>query len=105
MLKKIRSKYIQIEIFAYLEKSKLLNIIQYSKKYQNLMNKKLKDYKKEFYKKKIEIIPEKNIYGQFINISNDDIKSNIKIYFNDNNERMNRQFITKDDNVTKLKLS
>ena len=43
-LTKIRSKYIIIKIFNNLKQKKLLNIINYNKKYQKLMNIKLIDY-------------------------------------------------------------
>ena len=56
-----------IKIFENLESNKLLNIINYNKKYQKLMNKKLNVYKDEFLNLKIEIIPKENIYGEFIN--------------------------------------
>ena len=79
MLKDIRCKYIVIKIFENLERSKLLNIINYNKKYQELMNIKLNDYKNEFLNLKIEIIPKENIYGEFINS-----QLKVQIYFNDN---------------------
>ena len=69
-LKKIRSKYIIIRIFDNIKQSKLMQIINYNKKYQKLMDLKLKDYKNEFLKIEIEIIPKKNIYDQFINFYN-----------------------------------
>ena len=47
-LNKIRSKYIVVKIFENLEKNKLLNIISYNKKYQELINIKLNYYKDEF---------------------------------------------------------
>ena len=99
MLIKIRSKYIVIKIFENLEQSKLLNIARYNKKYQKLMHKKIKDYKDEYSKIKIEIIPKENTYGEFIHFI-----SNTQVYFNDNNEVIKRKFITKDDNVTKIKI-
>ena len=58
---KIRSKYILKKIFDNLKENKLLDIIHYNKKYQKLMNKKLKDYKNEFLKIELEIIHKKNI--------------------------------------------
>ena len=61
-LAKIRSKYIIIKIFDNLEQNKLLNIINYNKKYQKLMNKKLIDYKREYSIIIIEIMPEENKY-------------------------------------------
>ena len=102
---KIRSKYIIIKIFNNIKQSKLLNIINYNKSYQKLMNIKLKDYKNEFSKIEIEIIPEENIYGRFIKFYNQNIKSNIHIYFNDNNkEEIKRNKVNANDNVTKIKI-
>ena len=104
-LMKIRSKYIIIKIFNNIKQSKLLNIINYNKSYQKLMNIKLKDYKNEFSKIEIEIIPEENIYGRFIKFYNQNIKSNIHIYFNDNNkEEIKRNKVNANDNVTKIKI-
>ena len=99
ILKKIRSKYIVITIFENLGQKKLLNIINYNKKYQKLMNINLKDYKNEFSKIEIEIIPKENTYGDFIKVS-----KNTQIYFNDNKEEIKRNFITKDDDVAKIKI-
>ena len=98
--KKISSNYIMTKIFDYLPQNKLLNIIHYNKKYQKLMNIKLNDYKNEYLKIKIEIIPKEYKYGKFINIS----KKNIKIYFNDGKEEINREIITIIDNVSKIKI-
>ena len=102
VLKKIRSKYIIMKIFDNLNESKLLNIIHYNKIYQKMMKIKLKDYKNEFSKIEIEIIPEKNIYGNFVNITNNIIKEHVHIYFNDNKEEIKSSSITKDDNVTRI---
>ena len=98
-LVKIRSKYIVIKIFENLNQHKLLDIIHYNKKYQKVMEKKLKDYKYESFKIVIEIIPKENLYGKFINYSKD-----MHIYFNDSQEEIKRKIIIKDDNVTKIKI-
>ena len=103
-LKRIKSKYIVIRIFENLKQNKLLDIIHYNKKYQKLMNIKLKDYKNKFSKIEIEIIPKENTYGKFINIYSQLIKSNIHIYFNDSKEETNKIEITKNDKVTKIKI-
>ena len=100
VLKKIKSKYIVMRIFENIKQIKLLDIIHYNKKYQKLMNIKLKDYKNEFLNIEIEVIPKENKYGKFINFYN----KNIKIYFNDNNEEIERRELTKDDKVTKIKI-
>ena len=99
ILKKIRSKYISIKIFNNLKQNKLLDLIHYNKHYQKLMKIKLKDYKNEFSKIEIEIIPKENTYGKFINFS-----KNIQIYFNDNKKEIEKRKITKDDKVTKIKI-
>ena len=104
ILQKIRSKYIIIKIFDYLKENKLLNIINYNKKHQKLMNVKLKDYKNEFLKIELEIIPKKNTYGRFINFIYKNSAENIHIYFNDNNKEIERNEITEDDKVTKIKV-
>ena len=100
VLKKIKSKYIVMRIFENLKQIKLLDIIHYNKKYQKLMNIKLKDYKYEFLNIEIEVIPKENEYGKFINFLN----KNIHIYFNDNNKEIKKKEITKDDKVTKIKI-
>ena len=99
-LKRIKSKYIVMRIFENLKQNKLLDIIHYNKKYQKLMNIKLKDYKNEFLNIEIEIIPKENTYGKFINFQN----KNIHIYFNVNNEEIKKKKITKDDKVEKIKI-
>ena len=103
-IKKIRSEYIIKKIFENLEQNRLINVIHYNKKYQKLMNIKLKDYKNKFSKIEIEIIPKENTYGKFINIYSQIIKPNIHIYFNDSKEETNKNEITKDDKVTKIKI-
>ena len=100
ILKKIKSKYIVMRIFENLKQIKLFDIIHYNKKYQKLMNIKLKDYKNEFLSIEIEVIPKENEYGKFINLN----KKSVLIYFNDNNEEIKKREITKDDKVSKIKI-
>jgi len=104
-LVKIRSKYIIIKIFENLDENRLLNIIHYNKKYQKLMNKKIKDYKNAFSTIEIEIIPKENTYGKFFSNYSKSVKSNIKIYFNDDYKKeIKTNKITKDDKVKKIKI-
>ena len=103
-LMKIRSKYIIIKIFDNIKQNKLLKIINYNKNFQEFMKIKLNDYKNEFSKIEIEIIPKENIYGKFIHFYNQSVKSKIQIYFNDNNEEIKRNNINSKDNVTKIKI-
>ena len=104
-LRKIKSKYIIMKVFENLKQNRFLNIIHYNKKYQKLMNKNIIDYKNEFSTIVIEIIPKENVYGKFINnIYCKSLKKNIEIYFNDNNKEIKSESITKNDNVTKIKI-
>ena len=104
VLIKVTSKYIVIKIFGILKQHRLLDLIHYNKKYQKLMNKNIVDYKKEFSKIEIGIIPKENEYGKFINLYNKSMKSNIEIYFNNSKKETKSETITKNDNVTKIKI-
>ena len=64
------------------------------------MNKKLIDYKREYSKIEIDVIPEDNKYGKFINIS----KKYYKIYFNDKKEEIKRKKIKKIEKINKIKV-
>ena len=101
---KIRSKYVLKQIFDNLKLNKLLEVIRYNKKLQNELNKKRKEYIKEYSKIEIEIIPMENKYCKFINIS-DRYKPYFHIYFNDNyNEEIKRNYIDESENVNKIKI-
>ena len=105
VLKKVRSVYITKKILDNLNQIKLMNIIHYNKKYQKLMKISLKDFKNEFSKIEIEIIPEENTFGKFVNITNKICEeNNVRIYFNDKKEEINRNYIAKDDNVKIIKI-
>ena len=62
-----------IERFSkYINRQKILKIAQYNKKIQKIFNLNINDYKKYskiFTKIDIELIPKKNEYGYFINLS------------------------------------
>ena len=68
-LLKINSKYILSQIFDILMMPKTLNIIRYNREIQKKLKRKLLDYKNEYEKIVIEIIPKDNEYGNFINFS------------------------------------
>jgi len=101
--KKIKSKYILSQIFDILMMSKTLNIIRYNKEIKNKLKRKLLDYKNEYEKIVIEIIPKDNEYGNFINFSLS-TKSFYHIYFDGNNKMIDRNYIKKDEKVTKIKI-
>ena len=86
-LKRIRSKYILEQILNNLQTNILLNIIRYNKNIRNKLNKDINDYKKEYSKIELEIIPCTNERGKFINITKKN-EANYHIYFNDNKEEI-----------------
>ena len=94
-LKKIRSKYILKQIFDNLKENKLLEIIRYNKNIQNKLNKKLKDFIKEYSKIVIEIIPKENTYDKFICVPKK-YESYYHIYFNGNKEEIKRKKLNED---------
>ena len=101
---KIRSKYILKQIFDNLKQNKLLEVIRYNKKLQNELNKKRKDYIKEYSKIEIEVTPIENKYCKFINIT-DRYKPYFHIYFNDNyNEEIKRNYLNENENVENIEI-
>ena len=76
-------------------------MIRYNKNLQERLKKEINDYIKEDSKIIIEIIPKENEFGKFINISTNKY---YHIYFNDNFEEINRDYITMEDHVTKIKI-
>ena len=98
---KIRSNYMLKRIFSHLSTTRLLDTIRYNKKLQNKLNKDINDYKK-YLQIEIEIIPFKNIYGNFINILNQNDENYYHIYFDDNKEEIKRHYINQSDNVNKI---
>ena len=101
ILFKIRSNYMLKRIFSHLSTTRLLDTIRYNKKLQNKLNKDINDYKK-YLQIEIEIIPFKNIYGNFINIPNQNDENYYHIYFDDNKEEIKRHYINQSDNVNKI---
>ena len=98
------NSYLFKKIFGYLRKNKMLEIIKYNKKIQNILDINIDDYKEYlglFSPIEIEIKPPINKYGNFINIVN---KEYFHIYFNDDKEETKRNYLTKNDNVSKIKI-
>ena len=103
-IKNIKSKYILKQIFNTLNKNKFLGIIKYNKQIQRFLNLDKNDYKEHF-EIEIELKPILNQYGKFINILKKEDKSNIHIYFDNNNkEEIKRNFLIKNENVSKINI-
>ena len=100
---KVRSKYILKQIFDYLNKYKLLQIIRYNKNLRKEFNINNEDYKIESWKIEIQLILKENARGKFINIRKGH-ESYFKIYFNDSKQERKEQRINKKDKVGRIKI-
>ena len=102
----LKNDYFLQKLFDYLLKKKSLEIIKYNKNIKKRINLNINDYKEylEIYSSiEIEIIPVKNKYDKFINI-NEENKSYYHIYFNNNEEEINRNYMNKDDNIKNINI-
>ena len=105
-LHNINSDYFLQKLFNICKKSHSLQIFKYNKKLQKRLNINLNDYKEYseiFSPIEIEIIPSENKFGIFINSSKKN-KSYIHIYLNDSKQEIRRNYLTKKDKVSKIKI-
>ena len=106
LFENLKSDYMLKIIFNIISKHKSLEIIKYNKKIQKRLNISIKDYK-EYYEIhssiEIEIIPIKNGYVNFINIDQNE-SPYYHIYFNDNKEEIKKDYLSAEDEVSKIKI-
>ena len=98
----IKNNYVLKKIFDNLIISKCLNIIWYNKKIQKRLNKNKDNFKNEYSKIEIELIPNQYSLITFINTYNN--ISHFHIYINDNNEEIKRNYITSYDKAKKIRI-
>ena len=103
ILESIKSKYIFQKIINNLPTKKYLYVVKYNNKLQKKLNININNYKEFSAKIEIEIIPEKNIDGKFINIKEED-KIFYHIYFDDYREEIKRNDLNKEDRIKKIKI-
>ena len=100
------SYYFLKNLFSILPKNRSLQIIKYNKAIQIALKININDYKnfcEKFTSIEIEIETIKNKFGKFIN--NEGEEAYYHIYFNDLNQEIKRNYVTKEDNnVTKIKI-
>ena len=97
----IKSNFILKKVIDYLPRHKLLRLINHSKKVQNKLNKNINDYKNEFYKIIIEIIPLEYSKGKILYNAKKN-KSHYHIYLNDDKIETKRKSITKAEKINKI---
>ena len=103
-LKMIKSNYIIKKLFNNLQRLKALEIIKYNKNIQQRLNlniKNYKDYSEKYSLIEIEITPNKNIFGIFINKEG---SKYYHIYFNNKKEEISRCYLNEDDKVNKINI-
>ena len=109
-IENVKSKYILQKIFNNIIKDKTIKIVKYNKNIQNKININIDDYEKYWAEKyeivEIEIIPAKNKYGKFINIYDKNKYKYCHIFFNNNyKKQIKRNFLKKDENVSKINIT
>ena len=97
----IKSNFILKKVIDHLPRHKLLKLINHSKKVQNRLNKNINDYKNEFYKIIIEIIPLEYSKGKIL-YSTKQNRSHYHIYLNDDKVETKRKNITKAEKINKI---
>ena len=96
LYKNIKADYFFKKIFDYVNMKIKLKILKHNKDIKNKININISNYK-EFSEInssiEIEIIPQENMEGKFINIENKDDEKYYHIYFNNNKTEINKNII------------
>ena len=103
---KIKSDYFIQKLFDYMEKRISLKIIKFNKIIQKRLNVNInnyKDFSEKFSSIELEIIPNQNEYGSFINIKEKD-KKYFHIYFDNNKEEIKKTELNKKDKISKINI-
>ena len=103
----VKSNIILGKIFQNLNKKSKLEIIKYNKRLVQRLNININDFKEcseNYSSSEIVIIPAKNKFGKFINIFNENEKIYYHIFFDNDRQEIDRNYITRDDKVEKIKI-
>ena len=102
----LKNNYFLEKIFNSLQEKKSLEIIKYNnniKKRINININNYKEYCEKYSSIEIEIIPVKNKYSRFIN-RQFEYWHYYHIYFNNTKEEIKRDYINKEDKVSKINI-
>ena len=102
----LKSDFFIIKIFGYMEKNKVLNIMKYNKKLQNLFKFTISNYKEfsQIYSSiEIELNLIDNPKEKFINISEKN-KEYYHIYFNNSKVEIKRNYLNESEKVNIIKI-
>lgn len=106
ILNNIKSNYIMKQIFKLINQKRMLEIMKYSKKIMNRLDKSLNTYKEyceTFTTIEILLLPDKKNYGNFVNIQKED-KSFFHIYFDNSVKEVKKCDLDKNDSVKQIKI-
>ena len=106
MLKEIKSKYILQEIFENINEGKMLQIVKYNKNFHDKLDLSEKNYRKYT---QIEIVIDlikldRLIKNKFIFINQKEDKSFYHIFFENNKEETKRNYVKRNERITKIKI-
>jgi len=108
MIRKINCKYLVQNIFEKINPIRGLEIVRYNKAIQNELKISKKNYEKIFKQIKIELSPKDNLEFKdneqniFINFIGG--KNLYHIYFDDNHQEIDKNYLLKEDQVKKIKI-
>ena len=104
--KNLKSDYFLQKILTYIKRNKPLEIMKHNKKLQKRLNLSINDYKEysQLYSSiEIELKVNENIYGKFINIS-DEEKKYYHIYFDNSIKEIKRDYLEDNEKVKMIKI-
>ena len=102
-LRNIKSNYVLRRMFKNLKENKFMEILKYNKELQKILNIDINDYI-EYKNIEIEIIPlNKSNKNIFANIPKQE-KCYYHVYFNDNKNEAKRNYFTKEENISRIKI-
>ena len=96
IFRKLKSDYFLQKLLNILLKNKSLDIIKYNKNIKDISIKDYKEYSEIYSPIEIEIKPDKNKYGKFINIINEN-EIYYHIYFNNDKKEIKRNYLNKNE--------
>ena len=105
-LQKLKSDFFLRKIINNIKQNKSLEIMKYNKKLQKRLNININNYKEysQLYSSiEIELKPVDNIYGKFINIS-DEEKEYYHIYFDNSIKEIKRNYLENNEKVKTVKI-
>ena len=106
IFKKLKSDYFLQKLFGNLLKKKSLYIVKYNNNLKNRISININNYKEysEIYSSiELEIKPKNNIYGNFIN-NTEENEIYFHIYFDDNQKEIKRNYLNRNEQIKKIKI-